>query len=291
MQQLTTDNTESAIEHYIQLQRCEQAIDLIRQALANDPENARLHYLWAFSCYRLEDYSEAEEQLLNALRYGADTESAYALYGDILLETGRWKEAEEAYLEGLRENPENAQIHASYAYLMIKMGHEAKGQKLLQTAVQLDPENPVVLHYQLLFQWAKSKKDDQLVALGKLVRHASNDLAIHINIGLTELYQSNWKAAREHFRQAFLLSPSDKTLLDILKDLDYMSHPLLAPLRWIDRVGGPAVVWLVGIGSITLLRSVGWISAAFVFALVYILVLVYTWTVPSLLKLWRKVRG
>ncbi|MGN7477438.1 tetratricopeptide repeat protein [Solibacillus silvestris] len=276
------------IEHYYEIDRFQQVVDSIKDILHEHLENGRLWYMLGFSNYQLNFYEDAEEQLLEAMRLGYAREHTLYILGHIYMETEKFQKSEEAFLEALRIDPNHAQVHASYAYLMKKLGHRKKSQQLIQRAMELDPENAHVLRYYFRLEAITDKKQQQMQALEHYMNSGDSELSKLIQLGLHASLQNKEKEAREYYRQAFLLKPDDPQLLAVLEEMDVHNHPLLAPLRLMDRIGGPFVVWGLGIGIFILLLFSGlnYLSTAWI--ILYFLFTSYTWLAMPLVKILRK---
>lgn len=286
-----SSNLNSMIEHYMGMHRYEKAKVLIGQALAEEPEEARYYYLLAVCAYHLDEYEDTELHLQRAMALGFDPEDVHQLYGHLYLETGQLVKAEQAYLESLRENPNNARVHAAYAFLLKKTGHSQKSDKLMQMAMQLDPNDSEVIRYRHLFGLADGDREEQIHALELYMQVADNEISKEVQLGLNAMYRNRTREAREHFRQAFLLDPSNRNLAEVMNNLDQVQHIVMAPIRAINRIGGPAVFWIAGIGSITATRALGWGQVSAILLIIYISWVVYSWLATPLLKLINKIRG
>jgi tetratricopeptide (TPR) repeat protein len=282
---------DSMIDHYMEMRRYEKVKDLIGQALADQPEEARYYYLLAVCAYNLDDYEEVDHHLKQAMAFGFHSQKVHQLYGHLYTETGQWVKAEQAYLEALRENPNDAPVHAAYAFLLKKTGHSDKADKLMQMAMQLDPNDSEVIRCRHLFGIASQNRKEQIHALELYMQVADNEITKEIQLGLNALFRNRTKAAREHFRQAFLMDPTNMRLAEIMNDLDQVQHILMAPIRWINRIGGAAVFWIVGIGSISVTRALGWLQVSIVLLIIYISWVIYSWLATPLLKLINRIRG
>jgi tetratricopeptide (TPR) repeat protein len=276
------NSADAAIDHYLQMGRYLQAAQMLQQAMRDEPEQALHAYRLGYCWYRLDRYEEAEAELVRALQLGFDAGKVHALLGHLYMETKRWIESEQAYLEALRHDPNDAAVHAAYAYLMKKTGHAKKAEQLMKTALRLGPDDEEVVRFRHLLGLASDNRKEQLAALERYLQVADNDVSKHIQLGLQAYYRKRMRTAREHFRQAFVLDPND---------MDRVSHVLLAPLRLIDKMGGPAVFWVAAIGSTLLMRSLGWSRVSMVIGFVYMAFVIYSWLAVPLVKLIMKWRG
>ena len=284
-------NSIELIEHYFYLNRFEQASALLPEALEEEPENAYLWFLLGYSSYALDLYEEAEEQLLEALRLGAAEEEVLYTLGRAYLETERWQESEEMFLETLRVNPQNAEAHAYYALLMKKTGNKKKAKSLLEKALELEPENPHALRLHFFIEGTNESSKEQVLKLEQYMNSADSEIAKLIRLGMNALFHNNMKEAKEYFRQAYLLQPDNEDLLKTLEELDIASHPLLAHNKIINKLGGPAGVWFIGVGISFLLLFTGLERLFQIWLILYGGFAIYTWIAEPLVELIRKVRG
>jgi len=278
------------IEYYFGIRRYDQVVEFVKDAFGEQAENARLWYMLGFSNYQLDLYDEAEEQLMEAIRLGMEETVVLPILGHLYMETNRFQKAEEAFLDTLRQNPNDAQTHASYAYLMKKTGYRKKAKLLMNKALELDPENAHVLRYYLRLEGLNHKKNQEILALEQYMNSADSELSKLIVLGVHASLHKKVKEAREYFRQAFLLQPEDKKLLSILEELDIQGHPLLAPNRLVDRLGGPAVFWAIGIGMLLILHWFGQDLAGAIWLYGYVGLALYTWISLPLIKMIRKMK-
>ena len=279
------------IEHYFYISKYPQVIELINEKLHNNIENSWLWYMLGYSNYAMYEYDKAEEQFHEAMRLGYDEGIIFDLLGHLYMETQRWKEAEEAFLEALRINPNGAETHAGYAALMKRTGHREKAKLLINKALELDPENSYVLRRNLILEGMNRNKEQQILALEQYMNSADSESTKLLILGKNATLRNNKKEAKEYYRQAFLINPEDQTLLSILKEMEITTHPLLAPNRFIERLGGPAIIWLIGIGLTFLLLALGFDSLAMVFIQCCVVLTLYTWISVPLVKRLRKIRS
>ncbi|KMY31514.1 hypothetical protein ACZ11_04600 [Lysinibacillus xylanilyticus] len=279
------------IEHYFGIGKYPQVIELINEELHNNIENSWLWYMLGYSNYAIDEFDKAEEQFQEAMRLGYDEAIIFDLLGHLYMETRRWQEAEEAFLEALRINPNDAGTHAGYAVLMKQTGHREKAKLLINKALELDPENSYVLRRNLILEGMNRNKEQQILALEQYMNSTDRESSKLLTLGKNATLRNNKKEAKEYYRQAFLLNPEDQTLLSILKEMEITTHPLLAPNRFIERLGGPAIIWLVGIGLTFLLLALGFDSLAMLFLQCYVVLTLYTWISVPLVKRLRKIKG
>ena len=284
-------NSVELIEHYFFLNRFEQAKALLPQALEEEPENAYLWYMLGYSNYALEKFGDAEQQFLEALRLGLDTEAVFYILGRLYLSTERWQESEEMFLETLRLNPNNTEAHAYYALLMKKTGNKKKAKLLINKALEIDPENAEALRLHFYIEGVNESRKEQMLTLERYLNSGDSEMTKLLQLGIDAVFRNKVKEAKEYFRQAYLSNPEEKELLEILKDYEVASHPLLAPNRMADKLGGPVGTWFIGGGMVILLLLIGLEHVALVWVVCYTALALYTWVSEPLVKVIMKAKG
>lgn len=244
---MTTQDIENALHEvsiYIDMHRYEQALDKLKTILSYNPTHGRALYLTAL-CYTNTGYNdEALELCTESLQNGFSAEDCYYLMGSIYKDRNQFAKAEEHYLACLHINPLKASAISSYALLMLKTGHKKKAKKLIDEAMKIDPSNEIVLHNVFIYCIYSGNKKAQTDSLQKYVNNTSNDVWKLISIGTYNKHNKKYTLARENFREAFLLDPTNYDLLSLLEEMDILTHWFFFPYRLIQKAGGTGVVFL-----------------------------------------------
>jgi hypothetical protein len=103
-----------------------------------------------------------------------------------------------------------------------------------------------------------------------------------VKVGIIELLQDNYKAARENFIQAYILDPTNEEMLLVIEEIDKDYHPIFFPQRMISKIGGSAVVWITAFVIVIGLSHFGFSKLSFVFSVFYILLCIYSWLTPTI---------
>jgi tetratricopeptide (TPR) repeat protein len=270
--------------------RYSQARDKLVSLLAKEPDNPHLFYWMAQCLLHLHSFEEALVFCVEALEKGMDQEDGNFTLGQIYVQLESYVEAEQSFLTVLRLNPQNSDAFAVYGYLMLRTGHEEKARHLMDEALRLDPDNETVVYYAFYFNLAKGNKHKQLALLDSYLKVSSDDVGKFIKMGQIDYYQKNYAGARENFRQAYLLDPSDKDLLEILRELDRITNPFFKPLQLVDTLGGPGFLWVSFIVLAVIFVYLDWVIAGGILVMVYFLFVVYSWTVTAIYSVYQKIR-
>ena len=282
-------NSFDLIEHYFQMDRYEQVIEMLENNMDEHMNNEKAWYYLGYSHYSLNNFELAEKEVKEALRLGINEESAFHLLGLIYYSMEEWPESEKAFLEALRLNPNNADIHASYAYLMKSVGQNKKASRLIKKAIELDPEDGRILRLHYLIEGDEKKEKDHLDTIQTYINSNDNELNKLLHLGVTAKNRNKTKEAEEYFRQAFALDPNNEKLLNILQELEIINHPLLAISRWAHKIG-MHYTWIVEIGLSILLFSLDFDTAGGALFSLYVVFCIYIWVSEPIVKLLLKRR-
>lgn len=268
---------------YYDMGRYEQAAGVFKEILAETPEDPLILFLLANCCFMLDRYAEAERICMDiAASYLAV--SAFRLLGKIYREKKRYKKAEECFLKSLELDPQNADTLAEYAFLLLICGYRKKANDVMKEAERLDPEDSTVLHYKFYFNLAHGSRKEELAVIEQYFTNSSDEVQKLIKLGLTEYKSDRYKSSREYFRQAFVLEPTNKYILDMLEELDRINHFIFFPNRLFQRMhpvmrflGLPAAIVAVPVVMLSLgLEAAG--TALFVAAFAGIILLnLWSW--------------
>ncbi|MDF2606802.1 MAG: hypothetical protein K0S34_997 [Bacillales bacterium] len=280
----------SAIKHLLNIERYEDAEIHIKDILVQNPFDPDGLYFMAVVHFSRLEYELARNTCQEALEHGYDEATCHHFIATIYKYEKDYNNAEQFYLTALEMEPQNGEILASYGYLMFITGFEKKALALLENAYQLEPHSARVNQYVLDYYFAKSDSEKQLVFLKSAMESASDDVQKLINIATYHALRDEDKEAREYYRQAFLIDPKNHSLLDLLSDIDERVHILYLPLRLMNKIGGPAVVWGVFMLSFLILNLTKQYVILFPLISLYLLFVVYSWIAPLLYKLFVKER-
>jgi len=138
-----------ALYYQVNPESVAEAKGLLEQVLSVDPSNARALILMA-ACCSIESWSfwskDSERSLQESIDYGRrsleldDTDSlAHALYGEILLDHGKYSASEHHFLKSISLNPNDIAGRCLYASMLGATGRAEEGLEQIAIAERLDP--------------------------------------------------------------------------------------------------------------------------------------------------------
>lgn len=275
----------------ISMRRFDQALDGINSLLQGDPGNKEALFLMAFCYFYTEKLQDAYEICKDLISEGIHTEECNHILAQIYQEKKEYIFAEEHYLEALRLNPQNASILADYGDLMFTTGHESKAFNLVDEALRIDPYNNRALDFYLKYNLSKNDKLANVDTLRRIMDSSNDEFSKLVKIGISQAVSGNYRQARETFRQAYIMDPTNTEFLSILNEQNINSFWYFVPIQIVDKIGGPKVLWPVMFISVLILRSLKLDTAFTTIIIIYIIYAVYTWTTLPVRKfLERRIR-
>ena len=117
------------------------SLDLLQQALAEDPENASSLALLAKIDFSRGDVAKAQEEIARALRGDPYNPDYLYVHGKVLEGTDP-RAALEAFLQTVLVNPKESDAYYEMGEIYLKLGDRNRASQALRRAVQLSPEDP-----------------------------------------------------------------------------------------------------------------------------------------------------
>jgi tetratricopeptide (TPR) repeat protein len=190
--------------------RYDDAVRHFREALRDDPQNARWHFDLAMA---LESNSQAAEAIAE-LRLAAGLAPEVALYhavaGAIFLNNGNADPAVEELRIAARMEPRNATYQAALGKaLSSQPGGAREAVAAFETAVQLRPFESGAFSGLVGQQYAEQNYDEELrLRQAELTRNSSSAEA-HLKVGEAFALAGDLEASQKEIRRAIELEPSN----------------------------------------------------------------------------------
>ncbi|WP_459502184.1 tetratricopeptide repeat protein [Bacillus sp. C1] len=277
-------------QHYYEIGHIETAQQKLETLLSYNPQHAGALYFLGCCYADLEQYDEAKELCLSALQHGYNPEEVYYTLGHIYTNTNELEKAEQSFLNVLYSDPSNAQAMAKYAFILLKTGHIEKAKQLIQEAVEVNPSDPTVLHYQFILLLAIGTKREIEESLKDNYYVSDNEVNFLVKLGLHAASRKRYREAYKYYRQAFLLAPNNKELLEILEEAEELIHPIFFPNVLVDKVGGPLIFWAISFGTVGLFAALEWKNVSVFAILFYFIICIWSWLSTPMYKLYKKIK-
>ena len=217
---------------------------------------------------------------------GPDPDLLYVL-GRAEQEAGHLAVAERALLDGLALAPHDVDLLCAYALLCAADNQPDKAEKLVARAQAEAPDSAAVFSARV--QVAHARGDDktaQRIAQQFVAAHPENPAA-HALLGSTSAVRGQVGPAYAGLRQAAAAAPGEQAYAESAMELRIAKHPLMLPIRPLVRFG-PLKTWLAALAVIYGLRLIGLPVLSGLAAVAWLLLCVYSWVVPPLVRRWMR---
>lgn len=268
-------------QHLIALGRSEEALaELARSFDADDPLEWWLRGLALLSLERSENALDA---VASGLRLDPESPLLLDLAARCHFHRGDLIAAERAALAALRADAEDADLLALYALIVATAGQLEKAKKLIAEARRVDPENESALGVEAALAVSRGDDREGLLRSRELLAINPEHATAHALTGNLLYNRGDVDDATEHLRTAVVSEPSDADWAEIARLNLLWRHPLMWPLRPLQRFG-IAPVWIAAIVVIFLTRLTRNDTITLIVVFAWIAYCVYSWIVPPIVR-------
>ena len=123
-------------------QKYPEAIEVYKNLLIRDPNNAQALYEMAYSYYANHQLNKALETVDKSLKVSKSLLMPYVLKGNCLDDTGKPKEAVNWYRKGLKVHPNSYLLYYNMGVTLVRMKQFDKAEAAFEHASVLNPEHP-----------------------------------------------------------------------------------------------------------------------------------------------------
>ncbi|MBZ5590838.1 MAG: sulfatase-like hydrolase/transferase [Acidobacteriia bacterium] len=190
-------------------------IELLRQAVKQDPTNPLLYYSLGGDCEKAGRYTEALDVYYAALRNGIDSGRLHSRVGDLLVRAGKKDEAIPEYEKAARFNPSDLQSQANLATAYLETSRLPDAERVYKAIAAIDPSYANA--YNGLGVIAIQRQDGAAARgyFEKAVQLDPDLVEAQLNLGLLYKMAGDRQRARACF-EAFLAKASPKQYPEVI---------------------------------------------------------------------------
>jgi len=237
---LNTQQVLLQVEILLNTKRYTDAEEMLREALAAEPNSARAHALLSHALYAQDRNAAALHEAEVAIGLDPEQSSHHYLRARALLALERAGTAMSAIQEALRLKPDDPNYHALVARIHLKRKAWAKAQRAAEQGLQFDPEHVTCLNLRALALTNLGERQDARQTLASALARDPNNALTHANQGWALLHANDHQGALEHFREALRLNPlldwARSGILEALKARNPIYRLLLRYFLWMSRL-------------------------------------------------------
>ncbi|MDM5180621.1 tetratricopeptide repeat protein [Massilia sp. DJPM01] len=276
----------------IERKRYAQAGDVLAEALAQYPDDSDLLYGSALLDYLTDRRDAARATLHSVLSRAPDHYAARSLLATLYQDSEELPAAEAMLLDLLKDYPESGHQYARYAMLMYRTMHLDKAQALAHEALRLDPDDELALIACMMGDLIEGRRGAEQERLSVMMSRHPESLSTARMLITHLVHRGKYRAAKRIAIELLKQHPDSPEILELVVDLDALSHWSMLPLWPLNRWGWGASIglWVL---TLVVINGLGRIAPHAVgpLSIGLIAYCVYSWIFPSLLKRWLKRRA
>jgi tetratricopeptide (TPR) repeat protein len=276
-------------EHYLDVGQPRRTLDLLSSADGESFEGPDFWRLRAAALYELERYEEASRTAGEGLARDPHWIPLLHIRAMAEAELDRLADAERSILAALELDPEDPYLLCGYARIAAHGGQLDKAERLVEEAARVDPENPRVLHMRSFMAYLRGHDRKAQRLSDEALSFDPEDSAAHRMRGAALLQRGDVRGAKRSFETAIRDDPTDRALGEAVRGTRVATHPLLWPVLPLERLG-VAGSWVAAMAVIFGLRALGLGTASGIALVVWIAIVVYSWTAAPAAVRWLERR-
>lgn len=235
-----------------QQSRHELAEAELRQALANEPQDAYAHALLALCLAAREKFDDATAEAQQAIHLGPDFPFAHYAHARVLYDRNHYKEARAAIEEAIRLDSTDADYFSLLAALHFDEKRWPDALTAAEQGLQFDSEHVGCTNLRAMAMVKLGRRAEAGATIdAALAKNPDNSLT-HANQGWTLLERGESRKALEHFREALRLDPENewarRGIIEALKARNFIYAVMLKYFFWMSKLSSRAQWGIILVG-------------------------------------------
>lgn len=227
------------------------AIDLLRRALAIDPDHARAHAMLALALLGAKRLAGAEIECRLALALDGNEPFCHHAAAAVLRAQRKLDEAWEHCQIALEADGTDVDVHVLAAGIRDLRGEISEARALLVQALELEPTHAGALTRFARLELDAHRYEEAARYIGEALRARPDDQDAHVVAGLVALVRGDDAGAEEHARFALSQDATDRDALGLWAAIKAHRSPTLGLWwrlnAWISlRSEGSQIAVLIG---------------------------------------------
>jgi tetratricopeptide (TPR) repeat protein len=210
----------------IDLSRYTQAIELLKDELASDPDNYRSHLEIAYCELQENKFEEAEAECAEAIMLDPVNSLAYSILALIGILANDLVKAKENIEIALSLEPENASHYSLLSKILIIEDNYPAALEAAEKGLELEPDHSSCLEYKAESYLFSEQYDLALKAMNLSLEQDPENANTLMKCGLIFYFQRNYSKAVVYFNEAIRINPDNETLNDLMPIALFQTHIL-----------------------------------------------------------------
>ena len=227
-----------------QQSRYDLAEQELRQALAEEPNDASSHALLSLCLCNRKEFPAATREAEEAIHLAPDVAFTHYALAYTLYHRDQLQQAEAAIQQALELAPWDADYHALLASIRFAQRRWADALEAAEHGLSFDAEHTGCVNVRAMALVKLGRRAEAGATIGEALRRDPEDALTHANQGWTLLEQSQPEKAMEHFREALRLEPNlewaRQGIVEALKARHWLYRQMLRYFLWMSRLSSRA---------------------------------------------------
>ena len=220
--------------------RHELAEQELRQALSDDPNEARAHALLALCLVERDALDDATSEARMAIHLEPDAPFAHYVMAVVLNKRRHYREALAAIDESLRLNPYDADAHALKASVHLQQSRWRDAARSAEEGLAVDPDHVGCTNLRAMALVQLGQREEAGLTIDAALARNPENAFSHANQGWTLLHAGRPQQAMEHFREALRIDPqlefARQGIVEAMKARNPVYRVLLGYFLWMGRL-------------------------------------------------------
>lgn len=236
-------------ERLLRQGRSREAVDAFRNALSQDPHDARTYAFLALAHHDAKQPGEAMQAAREAVRLDPADDFTHYVLGLMHLVGGKLVDAARSANEALRLRPDHSEYYRLLAMIRAEENNHAEALRLVDLGLEQDPHDSDCLNLRSQLLVRLGRRDEARQTSDAALASAPDNADSHANAGWTALHNNQTKEALGHFKESLRLSPGNAWakagLAEALKARNPIYRVLLIFILWMNRLDGRTQFFLI----------------------------------------------
>ena len=187
----------------------EEAYDLIKDGLKEEPDNIELQKLGGLTCVNLEKWLEAKKYFETVVKFENEDATSWFYLGNCYERLGDLISAKNAYMTVVKLRPEYMEAYKSLCVLLLKIGDTETALSYAKIASGFDTED-YTYDFILGTAYMKVKEYDKAIEpLEKALEKSPNNITVLNSIGTSNMASGKIENAIKTYEKAIELAPDN----------------------------------------------------------------------------------
>lgn len=223
----------ACVQYLLDLKKWDRALSELQILLAQEPENARLHYLTGLCHFNLKKNDAAKQALKRTIQLNPRYDRGFWLLSLVASRQHRKREALKHIDTALELDSEDPLYLATRGAYLIDTKHPREALKAAEAALAIDPNHQGANNIRTLALSALGRRAEaREQSVSSLEQDPNNAVTWYFH-GLQLMAEGKSEEAKQAYLESLRINPEDKDVQDALLRAISVKHPFFALFwRW-----------------------------------------------------------